>query len=152
MLRRLQRLLDTRLAGTASGDASDDATLRLVTAALLVETARADFDYDPEERAALERLVAAHFDLDDNATAELLAAASDRADDAVSLYEFTRLLNARLDERRKLRVLEMMWRVAHADGRVDKHEEHLLRRVADLLHIPHRDFVRLRHATFDGAR
>ena len=83
----------------------------------------------------------------DEATADLLESASARADDAVSLFEFTRRLNERLDETQKLRVLEMMWRVAHADGRIDKHEEHLLRRVADLLHLTHADFVRLRHAT-----
>ena len=147
MLRRLQRLLESRLGATADDADSDETTLQLVTAALLVETARADFDDAPEELELVRRLIAGHFDLDETATHDLLASASERADDAVSLYEFTRDLNERLDESRKLRVLEMMWRVAHADGRIDKHEEHLLRRVADLLHLSHADFVRLRHAT-----
>jgi uncharacterized tellurite resistance protein B-like protein len=147
MLGRLQRLLETRLGAAQADAAPDENTLQLVTAALLVETARADFDDAPEELAVARRLIAAHFELDDEATAALLTAAGERADDAVSLHEFTRLLNGRLDEARKLRVLEMMWRVAHADGRIDKHEEHLLRRVADLLHLSHGDFVRLRHAT-----
>ncbi len=147
MLGRLQRLLESRL-GAAQADApADETTLQLVTAALLIETARADFDDAPEELTVARRLIAAHFDLDDEATSALLASANGRADDAVSLHEFTHLLNAHLDEARKLRVLEMMWRVAHADGRIDKHEEHLLRRVADLLHLSHGDFVRLRHAT-----
>ncbi|MDX1593211.1 MAG: TerB family tellurite resistance protein [Gammaproteobacteria bacterium] len=149
MLRRLQRLLETRLAPDASDERDAGNTLELVTAALLVETARADFDDAPEELALVERLIATHFDLDDEAAADLLAAADTKVEDAVSLFEFTRLLNDRLDEPRKLRVLEMMWRVAHADGHVDKHEEHLLRRVADLLHLSHGDFVRLRHATAD---
>lgn len=147
MLRRLQRLLETRLEAVAEDAPADEETLRLVTAALLVETARADFDDAPEELVLVRRLVADHFDLDEEATGDLLASASERADDAVSLYEFTRLLNERLDESRKLHVLEMMWKVAHADGHVDKHEEHLLRRVADLLHLSHADFIRLRHAT-----
>lgn len=150
MLRRLQRLLESRLGATADDADSDETTLQLVTAALLVETARADFDHAPEELAVAKRLIAGHFGLGEAESAELLASAAARADDAVSLFEFTRSLNERLDETQKLHVLEMMWRVAHADGRIDKHEEHLLRRVADLLHLTHADFVRLRHATANG--
>jgi uncharacterized tellurite resistance protein B-like protein len=140
-------MLEARLEAVSQDAAADEDTLQLVTAALLVETARADFDDAPEELELVRRLVADRFDLDEAATGDLLASASERADDAVSLHEFTRLLNERLDEPRKLHVLEMMWKVAHADGRIDKHEEHLLRRVADLLHLSHADFIRLRHAT-----
>lgn len=150
MLKRLQRLLESRLAGAAPAGPADDDLLQLVTAALLIETARADFADDPREVATIERLIADHFALDPAATADLLAAADSRVDDAVSLFEFTRQLNEQLDETQKLRVLEMMWRVAHADGQIDKHEEHLLRRVADLLHLRHQDFVRLRHLTENG--
>jgi uncharacterized tellurite resistance protein B-like protein len=149
VIKRLQQLFEARLAGATSAAPVGDDDLQLVTAALLIETARADFADDPQECAAVEQLIARHFDLDPTATADLLAAADSRVDDAVSLFEFTRQLNQQLDEAQKLRVLEMMWRVAHADGRIDKHEEHLLRRVADLLHLRHQDFVRLRHLTRD---
>lgn len=147
MLRRLHQLLREQLRSEAP--AQREAGLHLATAALLVETARADFEADASEHELIAALVSAHFGLDDATAADLLARAGERVDDAVSLYEFTRELNDRLSEAEKLRVLEMMWRVAHADGRIDKHEEHLLRRVADLLHLPHADFVRLRHATAD---
>jgi uncharacterized tellurite resistance protein B-like protein len=145
MLRRLHQLLREQLR--AEAPAQREAGLQLATAALLVETARADFDADTEELALIGALVSTHFGLDDATATDLLTRAGERADDAVSLYEFTRELNDQLSEAEKLRVLEMMWRVAHADGRIDKHEEHLLRRVADLLHLSHADFVRLRHAT-----
>lgn len=147
MLRRLHQLLRERLRDEAP--AQREAGLQLATAALLVETARADFDADDDEHALIAKLVSTHFGLDDATATDLLARAGERADDAVSLYEFTRELNDQLSEAEKLRVLEMMWRVAHADGRIDKHEEHLLRRIADLLHLPHADFVRLRHSTAD---
>ena len=147
MLRRLHQLLRERLR--AEAPVQREAGLQLATAALLVETARADFDADDDEHALIAKLVSTHFGLDDATATDLLARAGERADDAVSLYEFTRELNDQLSEAEKLRVLEMMWRVAHADGRIDKHEEHLLRRIADLLHLPHADFVRLRHTTAD---
>ncbi|HEY5789361.1 MAG TPA: TerB family tellurite resistance protein [Gammaproteobacteria bacterium] len=145
MLERLRQLLERHLAPSpgAAGHPREHA-LQLVTAALLLETARADFAADADELVLVEQLVAERFDLAAEECALLLASAGERVDEAVSLFEFTHLLNREMDEADKLGVLEMMWRVAHADGRIDKHEVHLLRRVADLLHLRHQDFVRLR--------
>jgi len=145
MLDYLRRLV-SGLEEPAANETDDEHTLRVVTAALLLETARADFADDPRERSAVESLVAERFGLAADATARLLEAAGTRVTESVSLFEFTHLLNSELDQSEKLTVVEMMWRVAHADGRIDKHEEHLVRRVADLLHVRHKDFVRLRLA------
>ena len=72
-----------------------------------------------QHTSGAQRLIAGHVGLGEAEGAELLASAATRADDAVSLFEFTRSLNELLDETQKLHVLEMMWRVAHADGRID---------------------------------
>ena len=74
----------------------------------------------------------------------LLADAGRRADDAVSLHEFTHRLNQELPQSEKLAIVEMLWRVSYADGRIDKHEEQLIQRIAGLLHISDRDRVRLK--------
>jgi len=142
MIDRLRRLLSERIApGMAPQSASRHDTLHLVTAALLVETARADFASDSDEQAAIEQLVATQFGLDAETAAALHEDAAMRADQATSLYEFTREINDRLDNAGKVEVLEMMWQVALADGRVDAYEQHLIRKVGDLLHVRHREYV-----------
>ena len=112
---------------------------------------RADYDVRPEERDAVLRALAAAFgDLSPEETRDLLARAEERADDATSLYEFTRHVNRRLDHDQKAHVVELLWRVAYADGDLDKYEEHLVRRIADLIHVPHSVFIRMKHKAASG--
>jgi uncharacterized tellurite resistance protein B-like protein len=118
--------------------------LELATAALLVELARSDFSESDAEQEAIRHLLQRRFGLAAEALAKLLAQAGRRADDAVSLHEFTHRLNRELPESEKLGIVEMLWRVSHADGRIDKHEEQLIQRIAGLLHISDRDRVRLK--------
>jgi uncharacterized tellurite resistance protein B-like protein len=118
--------------------------LELATAALLVELSRSDFSESTSEREAIRHVLQRRFGLSEEALDKLLAEATQRADRAVSLHEFTHRLNRELPEADKLAIVEMLWRVSHADGRIDKHEEHLIQRVAGLLHISDRDRVRLK--------
>jgi uncharacterized tellurite resistance protein B-like protein len=119
--------------------------LRISTAALLVEVSRADFEQDASELAHMRQLLAQQFSLDDSALDELMDQAHQEADDLVSLQHITRLLNEQFDQAMKKRVVEMMWQVVFADGVKDHYEEHLIRQVADLLYVPHSDFIRARH-------
>ena len=118
--------------------------IELATAALLVEMSRSDFSESATEKDAIRQLLQRRFKLDDAALDRLMTEASRRADRAVSLHEFTHRLNRELPEADKLSILEMLWRVSNADGRIDKHEEYLIQRVAGLLHISDRDRVRLK--------
>ena len=72
----------------------------------------------------------------------LMEQASDKADEATSLYEFTRLINDHFLEEEKQQLIHNMWVVAWADGDIDKYEEHLIRRVAELIYVSHQDFIR----------
>jgi len=116
----------------------------LATAALLLELARADFAESAQEVEAIRHLLQRRFGLNDQALDALIRDASQRADRAVSLHEFTHRLNRELDEQDKIEIVEMLWHVSHADGRIDKHEEHLIRRIAGLLHVSDRDRVRMK--------
>jgi uncharacterized tellurite resistance protein B-like protein len=116
----------------------------LATAALLIELARADFSESQQEMSAIRTVLGKRFRMSDAALDALLADAARRADRAVSLHEFTHRLNAELPEADKLAIVEMLWRVSNADGQIDKHEDHLIRRIAGLLHISDRDRVRLK--------
>jgi uncharacterized tellurite resistance protein B-like protein len=126
------------------GMLEDREPLELATAALLLELARSDFSESPAELAVIRELLQRRFGLAQAALDTLIADAARRADRAVSLHEFTHRLNRELPESDKLGILEMLWRVSHADGRIDKHEEQLIQRIAGLLHISDRDRVRLK--------
>lgn len=117
---------------------------QLAAAVLMVEVARADFSEDAVEQQAVAEELRRAFGLDDAQVARLTEAAGERADDAVSLHRFVHTVNESLTYQEKLDVLVMLWRVAYADGQLDKHEEHLMRRYADLLHVPHRDWMQLK--------
>lgn len=117
---------------------------RLAAAALLVETARADFRQDAGEEQEMERLLATSLDLPPEEVHALVSAASERVDEAVSLYEFTRVINDYYSPGEKLALVSAMWRVAYADGDLDKYEEHLIRQVAELIYVSHADYIRLK--------
>lgn len=116
--------------------------VHLASAALLIETARADFNQDAEEEAALESLLCESLSLSREEVHALVERASDRVDAAISLYEFTRVINDHYGPAEKLELIAAMWRVAYADGNLDKYEEHLIRQVAELTYVPHQDYIR----------
>lgn len=133
-----------------SADASGQATtreqqLQIATAVLLIEVARADFSEDDIEIEAVGDLLRAHLGLSHGEVAALIDQAQREADHAASLQSFTRQLHEELSLGEKQQIVEMLWRVALADDTLDKHEDHLIRKVAGLLYISHSDLIRLRN-------
>lgn len=117
---------------------------QLAAAALLIETARADFTEEGIELEALEQLLGNTLQLEAGEVRELVEAASGRVDRATSLYEFTRVINDHCSAEQKLQLVADMWAVAYADGNLDKYEEHLIRKVAELTYVPHQDYIRVK--------
>lgn len=115
--------------------------LQLAAAALLIETARADFTQDETEQQTLEHLLCSALPLTRQEVHELILLAQNRADEATSLYEFTRVINDYYSADQKLQLISAMWTVAYADGDLDKYEEHLIRQVAELTYVPHQDYI-----------
>ena len=115
---------------------------RLAAAVLLLEVARADAEHHALELDTLRAGLMQDFGLEPAAMDALLADAQRRAHETVSLHGFLATLNREMQREEKVALLHLLWRVAHADGRVDAHEEHLIRRLADLLHLPHAEFIR----------
>lgn len=136
MLRTLNELL-ARLAPQPASAVDDEHALQLATAVLLVEVSRADTEFGAAEREAVRRCLDAKFDLAPDERDRLLELATRESIEAHDLYQFTAVINARFDDAHKLRMILALWRIAYADGRLCAHEEHLMRRVADLLHVPH---------------
>ena len=118
----------------------------LAMAVLLLETARADFERSDEELRLIREQISQRFGLDAEQTEALLTRAQERAGTAVSLHDFVAALNAELDADGKRELLRWLWQVALADGRIEPNEEAMIRQLADLLFVPHADFVRARIA------
>jgi len=136
----------------ATGAGPDaDRALQIATAALLIEMSQADFDVSAEEKSVITDALRKTFSLDDAAAAELVRLAEDQARKATCLYEFTSLVNKRFDRERKLRIVELLWQVAYADGRLEKHEQHLMRRLANLLYLSHQDYIAAKFRARDRA-
>ncbi len=140
MLRSLKDLLDSLLA-PPPGAAQAGHSLQLATAVLLVEVMRADAEMGGAERQAVLAALRRQFALGDDELARLTELAERTADEAVDFHAFTSALNARLDHDQKVQVVEAMWQVAYADGHLAAHENHVLWRVADLLHVPHGAYI-----------
>ena len=118
---------------------------RLAAAALLVHAVMIDGSMSDVERDKLHAVIKRRFGLDEAATDELVLEATEAEHEAVDLYHFTSLINRSLDEDGRRRVVEMMWEMVYADGRVTELEDNLLWRAADLLGISSRDRIELRH-------
>ena len=118
---------------------------RLAAAALLVHAAMIDGSMSDVERDKLHAVIKRRFGLDEAATDELVLEATEAEHEAVDLYHFTSLINRSLDEDGRRRMVEMMWEMVYADGRVTEFEDNLLWRAADLLGISSRDRIELRH-------
>lgn len=144
MLQKLRELLTGQPQPESSGIA-DEQQLRTATAALLVEMSRADFAEQAAEREELLRILQQHFSLQLGDAEALLKRATRRADKAVSLHEFTSLLHQQLEVEEKQAIVELLWRVALSDAELNKYEDHLVRKVSELLYLPHSDLMRLKH-------
>ena len=147
MLERLfGKLRDAFSDDTADENETDRAeSLRLATAALLVEVARADHDFGESELETLLALIREHFSLDAQSAAMLSDSADERVSQSVSLHEFTRVLHEHLEPVDKAAVIAMMWKIAYADGQLDKYEDALVLKVSDLLYVPRVEVMRLKH-------
>jgi uncharacterized tellurite resistance protein B-like protein len=122
----------------------------LAIAVLLLETARADYQHAPAELEAVREALLGLLQLEPAEAERLLEEAREEARRSVSLHGHLHALKARMSADEKRGLVGALWRVAHADGQVDALEEHLIRRLADLLHVPHHEFIRQKLSTGGG--
>lgn len=135
MLQALRQLFTSLATGGNDTARFEQTDYRLAAAVLLIHAATIDGSVSPGENERLHALIAQRFDLDEAAAGELIAVATQAEQQAIDLYQFTSLLNRTLDTTNRQQIVEMMWQVAHADGRVTEFEDNLIWRAADLLHV-----------------
>jgi uncharacterized tellurite resistance protein B-like protein len=142
MLRTLKDLFDAFTAPPAGQSPADEAhALQLATAVLLVEVMRADPAITDAERDAVLLALRGKFSLRDDELERLLELAHETAHTAYDYQRFTSLLNERFTQEQKVRVVEAMWQVAYADDHLDAHENHVISKVAGLLHVTHGEYI-----------
>lgn len=123
---------------------------QLATAALLIEVMVIDGNLAEDELQSISATLAQMLDLSSEQVDELVLLSRDEVADATSLYQFTKEINAHFSHEKKLNLMTAMWRVAFADGHLDKHEEGIIRRVADLLHLRHSEFMQCKLSARDS--
>ena len=141
MFRALKDLFDSLAPGTPANPAEEEHTLQLATAVLLVEVMRADPDLQPSERQAVIAALRRKFTLSQDELDRLMEVAEEKAREANDFFAFTSTLNDRFTHEQKVRIIEFMWQVAYADGDVDENENHVISKVAGLLHVTHGEYI-----------
>jgi len=118
------------------------ANIERVSAALLVEVARSDHELAPQELETIHSALQQSSALEDEEVSSIINAAVSEVDVAVSFHEHIRLVNEQFGQAEKRLLIEQMWRVAAADGNVDHYEDYTIRKISELIHVRHAEFIK----------
>lgn len=130
------------LLGESEEKDSDTLSMELVAASLLIEVSKSDYQQDPSEVKKIRELLVQHFELSEAEIEAFLDKAHNYTQDSTSLYPFTRYINDHCNNEEKFQLVKALWEVAAEDGVIDKYEEHIIRKIAELIYLPHREFIR----------
>ena len=142
MISTIQVLLKKYASDPEDCRAGREESLRMAVAVLLMETARSEAGISDEERQVIERIIETQHGVSPDQAREIADTAERDAEAAHSLYPFTRLIVEECSVAERAEIISMLWEVTFADGHAGAHEQHLVRKVAGLLHVPHREFIR----------
>lgn len=145
MITAIKRFFNEHISVVESSSVQPENALHVATAALLIEMARADFDVKDEELLMVADSIKETFGLAHDEAVELVALAEQEANESTCHYEFTSLINKGFQPQDKVKIIELMWQVAYADNKLQKYEEALVRKIADLIYVPHKDFIAAKH-------
>tara|TARA_A100001011_G_scaffold386878_1_gene463659 strand:+ start:533 stop:985 length:453 start_codon:yes stop_codon:yes gene_type:complete len=147
LLNKLKNLLTEN---DSSESVNNERALELASAALMIEVARSDFDLNNEEFLLIQSLLAQEFALAPEELKSLTDSALDKTENATCLFEFTKVINQHAASNQKLKIIIMLWEIAFSDSQLCKYEEALIRKLSDLLYVPHSDFIRARQLTSEA--
>ena len=148
----IDRMLDFLTGRKTPALADQPDELELAVAALLIEAARMDDQFDAAERGTIEHLLTERFDLSPDALHSLMESAEVAVRRSTQFFPFTRQIVQRISHEDRAHILEMMWEVAYADGVLDPHEDALLRRIAGLIHVPDQERGLARQRALEKAK
>jgi len=141
MINKLTQFFTKNFLSEEAGEEKEQRGIEFATAALLIEVSRSDEERTEDEKQSIIAILQGLFEFNEEELSNLIELAEDAIEEAHDLHQFTRLLNENYDYSGRKELVVQLWRVAYADGRIDKFEEHIIRRIAGLLHVDNSDFV-----------
>ena len=114
---------------------------QVATAALLIEIAKADGDFTDDERNRIIELMKSEFNLNDELVGELLELSEQKVSDSISVYEFSTIINETFNREEKIELMKNLWRVIYEDGKLDSHEDRLIKIIGSTLNLQHKDVI-----------
>ena len=142
MIKNLKSHLDNFFQKSPDENITHTNKIELATAVLMIEISLADENTGDEEYKIIKKILIEEFDLDEKEIDTLICLAEDEVDHTVSLHEFAETINNELSAIEKTNIIENLWRVAYADAFIHKYEEYYIRKIADLLHVSHSDYIK----------
>ena len=140
MLNQIKLFFEQHLALSGPKESLEE-KLEVATAALFLEMMNMDDKVEPEEQEIILSLIQQSFSLTDEQTISLLELAEQQRKGATDYFQFTSLINKEYSLEQKIRLIESLWKIAFIDGVLDMNEEYLVRKIADLIHVPHTAFI-----------
>ena len=144
MIKKIKDLISSYSSEEKVEEASALEKLNEACAALLVEIAFADKDFEEREKQSLKESLIQTYGIEESKIQEIIDDAQLTVNESTSLYGYTRIVNDEFEYNDKLDLLRNLWKVAYADDNLDKYEEHLLRKISDLIHISHSDYINIK--------
>ena len=152
MLNSIRQFFENKLVNNEEEPTSSSiAKTDLACAALLIEVINSDHKLEAQETQAFFSVLQNNLNIPGEDIDELVELAENQAKEATSLYEFTSLINSDYDYSQKVGLIENMWRIAFSDNNLDKYEDHLIRKISDLIYVSHSDFIRAKLKVRDAS-
>lgn len=152
MINAIKQFFEQKLMQQHHSTNNSEHTLQLATAALLIEMMRMDDEISQAEQQKAARIMQAKFRLSKTETNDLMKLAEQETHQSADYHQFTSLINLHFSMAEKEKMVEYLWEIAYADNILDKHEEYLVRKVADLIGVSHRAFIAAKHRARTSTR
>jgi len=142
MINLIKNIFSNRKNNSDNENHANSLGVELAYAALLIEVVKSDYEIDERESKKVLEILNKKLNSNYDDLHQIMELAKNKSDEATSLYEFTRLINDEYVYEEKVEMIESMWNIAFSDQRLDKYEDYLIRKIAELTYVSHSDFIK----------
>jgi len=122
-------------------NADNEQRIQVATAVILLEVAHADEDYSQSEQDRILNILKSQFSLDEESVQELVQVSEEQLKRSIDIWHFTEIINKSYGIEEKRRIIEKVWQVIYADGKLDKYEDYIVHKLARILHLSHAQMI-----------